>query len=122
MKHNTNNYLVIKVLLVGVIIMALVYLFHPEAGQFSLIINGEPVTNPVIQLAALPSLFAVLFFTGILALLAFFGVGLFMFLAVLIFALLGIFIIAPYTWPVLLIVFITIVVMSLGDNKVTDEE
>ena len=119
MKQNTNIYLVIKVLLVGLIITALVYLFHPAAGQFSIFINGDPVTNPIIQLAVFPSLFVVLFFTGILAILAFFGVGLFVFLSVLMFVLLGIFIFAPYTWPVLAIIFTTIIVMSLGNNKST---
>jgi len=119
MKQNTNIYFVIKVLLVGLIIAVLVYLSHPVAGQFSIIINGEPITNSIIQLAALPTLLAILLFTGILTALAFFGVGLFIFLSVLIFMLLGVFMMAPYTWPVLVIIFITIVVMSFGNNRNT---
>ncbi len=122
MKQNTDTYLVIKVLLVGIIIAALVYLFHPDTGQFSLIINGEPVSDPFIQLAALPSLFVVLFFSVIIALVAFFGVGLYIFLFLLLFVFLGIFILAPYTWPVLVIIFATIFVVSLGSNKNTNEK
>lgn len=122
MKRDRNIHLIIKVLLVGGLFATLIYLFHPAGGQFSVMINGEPVADPIVRLAAIPTLLAVLFFTGILTVLAFFGVGLFVFLAVLMFVLPGIFILAPYTWPVLVIVFITIVVMSLGNNKVTDEE
>ena len=117
MKWNTDTYLTIKVLLVGLIIAVLVYLLHPDTGQFSLIINGEPVANPFIKLAALPSLLVVLFFTVIITLAAFFGVGLYIFLFLLLFVFLSVFILAPYTWPVLIIIFITIIVVSLGNNK-----
>jgi len=122
MKRNTDTYLIIKVLLVGLIIAALIYLLHPDTGQFSLIINGEPVTNPFIKLAALPSLLVVLFFTVIITLAAFFGVGLYIFLFLLLFIFLSIFIMAPYAWPVLNVIFITIIVLSLGNNKNTNEE
>ena len=117
MVMNKKTSLAVKVLLIGSLVAALIYLFHPAAGQFSIIINGEPVTNPIIQLAAFPTLLAILLFTGILTALAFFGIGVFMFLSVLIFMLLGIFMIAPYAWPVLTVIFITIVVMSFGNNK-----
>jgi len=120
MKRNTNTYLVIKVLLVGLIIAALAYFLHPATGQFSIFINGEPITSPIVQLAAFPSLLAVLLFTGILAILAFLGVGLFVFLGVLFFMIVGVFIFAPYTWPILAIIFIMIVVVSFGNNKSTN--
>ena len=45
MQRNQNTYLIIKILLVGGFITSLIYLFHPEAEQFSLIINGEPVAE-----------------------------------------------------------------------------
>ncbi len=122
MKLNAGSYLAIKVLLVGLIIAALVYLFHPDTGQFSLIVNGEPVTNSFIKLAALPSLLMVLFFTIIITLAAFFGVALYIFLFLLLFVFLSIFIMAPYAWPVLIVVFITIIAVSLGNNKNINEE
>ncbi len=117
MKRNADNYFIAKILLLGLISAALVYLFHPSGGQFSIIINGEPVTNPIIQLAAFPSLLIVLFFTAILTIIAFMGAGLFIFLTILIFVLFGIFMFSPYTWPVLAVIFITIIIMSLGSNK-----
>jgi hypothetical protein len=56
-------------------------------------------------------------FTGLLVLLAFLGVGMMLFLGALLFAVLGIFIIAPYLWPVLAIIFLVILLMSLGRDK-----
>jgi len=117
MLTHKKTYFAIKVALIGLLIAGLVYSFHPAAGHFSIIINGEPVANPMVQLAAFPALLAILLFTGILTALTFFGVGLFMFLSVLVFMLLGVFIVAPYTWPVLIVIFIMIIVMSLRDGE-----
>ena len=80
-------------------------------------INGEPVADPIVHFAAIPTLLAVLFFTGILMVLAFLGAGLFIFLAALMFMMLGIFIVAPYSWPVLVIIILMIALMSFGDKK-----
>ena len=117
LKPNRNNHLIIKILLVGGFIASLIYFFHPEAGQFSVIINGEPVADPLVHFAAIPTLLAVLFFTGILMVLAFFGVGLLIFLGTLLFMIFGIFIVAPYFWPMLVIIFLMIALMSHGNNK-----
>ena len=117
MKQNRNIHLIIKVLLVGGLFATLTYLFHPAGGQFSVMINGEPVADPIVRFAAIPTLLAVLFFTGILTVLAFFGVGLFIFLAALMFMMLGFFVVAPYSWPVLLIIILMIALMSFGDKK-----
>lgn len=117
MQGNRNTHLIIKILLVGGLITSLIYLFHPETGQFSVIINGEPVADPLIRFAAIPTILTVLFFTCILMVLAFFGIGLLMFLGVFLFMMFGIFILAPYSWPILLIVFLVIALMSLPENK-----
>ncbi|MDD5461190.1 MAG: hypothetical protein PHG00_06105 [Methylococcales bacterium] len=106
-----------KILAVGGLIAALVYFFHPGTGQFSLVINGQPVAEPLVRFAAIPALLIVMFFTAVLMLLAFFGVGLFIFLAALAFFGWGVFIVAPYFWPVLAIIFLIILLMSFGDNK-----
>lgn len=117
MQDNRKTHLIIKILLVGGLITSLIYLFHPETKQFSVIINGEPVANPLIRFAAIPTILTVLFFTGILMVLAFFGIGLLIFLGAFLFMMLGVFIIAPYSWPILLIVFLVIALMSLTENK-----
>jgi len=117
MKRNRNINLIIKVLLIGSLLATLTYLFHPAGGQFSIMINGEPVADPIVHFAAIPTLLAVLFFTGILMVLAFLGAGLFIFLAALMFMMLGIFIVAPYSWPVLVIIILMIALMSFGDKK-----
>ncbi|MGZ8187012.1 MAG: hypothetical protein ACXWTL_11240, partial [Methylobacter sp.] len=68
--------------------------------------------------AAIPTLVAIIFITGILTLLLFFGVGILMFLAALIFAMLGIGLVAPYFWPILLIIFlITALMVLINSNK-----
>ena len=56
-------------------------------------------------------------FIGILMFLAFLGVGMFMFMAALVFIMLGVFMVAPYFWPVLVIIFLVIVLMSIGATK-----
>ncbi|MGZ8223949.1 MAG: hypothetical protein ACXW0H_02555 [Methylobacter sp.] len=118
MKDQRNNRLITKVLIIGVLIAVLSYLFHPGAGQLSMMINGEPVADPLVHFAAIPTLLAVIFITGILTLLLFFGVGILMFLAALIFAMLGIGLVAPYFWPILLIIFlITALMVLINSNK-----
>ena len=119
MKRNNSNNRVIKTLLIGVLIASIIYLFHPAEGIFSVMINGEPIADPIVHLAAFPILFTVLFFTGILLVLAFFGAGLLIFLSALMFMILGVFFIAPYSWPVLVIVLLIIVLMSFDDDKNT---
>ncbi len=114
-QHNSN--IILKILVIGGFIAALVYFFHPGTGQFSLIINGQPVADPLSRFAAIPALLTVMFFTAVLMLLAFLGVGMLMFMAALGFFMLGVFFIAPYFWPVLAIIFLVILLMSLGNNK-----
>ncbi len=118
MKLDRNTHLVIKILLIGGLIASLIYLFHPSAGQFSVMINGEPVADPLTRFAVIPTIFAVLFFTGIFMVLVFLGAGLLIFLGTLIFMMFGIFLMAPYSWPVLMIIFLMIILMSF-DNKNT---
>lgn len=112
-----NNHFILKILLIGGFIAALVYFFHPAVGQITLIINGEPVADPLIRFAAIPTLLIAMLFTGALMLLAFLGVGMVMFMTALGFVMLGIFMVAPYFWPVLVIVFFIILLMSLGNTK-----
>jgi hypothetical protein len=116
MPENQNNHLILKTLVIGGLIATLVYFFHPGVGQFSLIINGSPVAEPILGFAAFPALLTVMFFTAMLMVLAFLGVGMVLFLAALGFTLLGVFIIAPYVWPMLAIIFLIIVIMSV-DKK-----
>jgi len=116
MKFNQNRPLLIRILLIGVVIAILIYLFHPAAGEFTIQLNGEPVISPLARFAAFPAFFVVLFFTAILMLFAFLGVGLLIFIGVLTFMMFGIFFIAPYSWPFLMVIFLIIVIMSF-DKK-----
>jgi hypothetical protein len=61
-----NRHLIIKLLIAGCLIAFLAYLFHPDVGQFSLTINGEPVAEPLARLAALPTLLMVILLTALL--------------------------------------------------------
>ena len=112
-----NSNLILKIVVIGSLIAGLVYFSHPGVGRFSLIINGEPVADPLIRFAALPAVLIAMLFTGILMVLAFLGVGMFVFMAALIFIMLGIFIVAPYFWPILIIIFLVIALMSFGNNE-----
>jgi hypothetical protein len=117
MSKQRKNYLIFKILFMGGFIASLVYFFHPSSEQFSLIINGEPVADPLTRFTAIPSLLIVMLFTSVLMVLAFIGVGVFMFIAAIAFSMLGVFIVAPYFWPVLVIIGFIIVFMSFDNDK-----
>ncbi|PKM10466.1 MAG: hypothetical protein CVV13_12925 [Gammaproteobacteria bacterium HGW-Gammaproteobacteria-3] len=108
MEHRRNNKLMLKVLMVGLVIAILSYLFHPDVGQFSIMINGEPVADPLVHFAAIPAFLVIMLMTGVLMLLLFLGVGVFIFMTATFIALLGIAIAAPFFWPILLIIFLII--------------
>jgi hypothetical protein len=86
-------------------------------GSLSLIINGVPVAEPLARFAVIPTLLLVLAFTALLSLLLFFGVGLLMFFSAMLFVFFGIVLDAPYFWPVLVIIFLMIVLMSIEIGK-----
>jgi len=94
-----------------------VYFFHPEVNQFSLVINNEPVADPLIRFAALPTLIVSSLFIAILMLLAFLGVGIFIFITALVFIIVSVCFMVPYLWPLLAFIFIVIAIMSVGSHK-----
>ena len=112
-QHISKHKLLTKVLIVGLVIAILSYLFHPDVGQFSIMLNGEPVADPLVRFAAMPTFLLIMLITGILMVLLFLGVGLFIFMVAMIIALLGIAIAVPFFWPILLIIFLIIALMSL---------
>ena len=115
--NQPHSSLVVKIVFVGVLIAALIYLFHPGVGQLSLIINGQPVPESLARLAAIPTLLLVLGMTVFLSLLMFFGVGLIVFFGALLFAFFGLILVAPYFWPILVIIFLVVVLMSIGGGN-----
>ena len=118
MEHKSNKKLITKVLIIGGIIAILSYLFHPGVGQFSVMINGEPVAEPLVRFAAIPIFLVFMLITGLLMVLLFLGAGALMFLAAMFFAFAVCFVIAPYFWPVLVIIFLIIALMAFSnDNK-----
>lgn len=116
MKQERHS-LISTVFIMGVVIAILSYLFHPDVGVFRLFVNGEPVDDAVVRFAAIPSALVVMLISGILAVLLFFGVGLVMFFIALFFAMLGVFLIAPFFWPVLVIIFLMFALMSVGSKQ-----
>jgi hypothetical protein len=116
MKRQGNNKLIIKVLIVGLVIAILSYLFHPDIGQFSIMMNGAPVANPLVRFAAIPTFLVIMLITGILIVLLLLGVGAYLFMAIIFIALLGIAIAMPFFWPILLIIVLIIVLMSFSHN------
>ncbi|MGZ5050211.1 MAG: hypothetical protein ACXWF8_03070 [Methylobacter sp.] len=109
--------LVRTILAVGLVVAALSYLFYPGTGQFSLMLNGEPVAEPLVRFAALPTAMLVMAVTGILIMLLFLGIGLFMFLFAVVLAMLGIFIMAPYFWPVLVIIVLVAALIAASNRS-----
>ncbi|MGR9046917.1 MAG: hypothetical protein ACU83N_16675 [Gammaproteobacteria bacterium] len=116
MTDRSNRHWVTKILVIGIFIAILVYLFHPGVGQLRLIVNGETMPEPLARLAAIPTLLLVLAVSAVLSLLLFFGVGLFIFLGALFFAFFGLMVVAPYFWPMLIIIFLVIALMAIGNE------
>jgi energy-converting hydrogenase Eha subunit A len=112
MESKRNKRLVIRVFIIGLAIAMLSYLFHPEIGQLSVMVNGEPIADPMVRFAAVPTFLIIMGLAVILTVLLFFGIGLFMFLGAGFIALMACVLMAPYIWPVLLIIFLIIALMS----------
>jgi hypothetical protein len=116
MEHQRNNKLIIKVLIAGLLIAILSYLFHPDVGEFSIMMNGVPVADPLVRFAAVPAFLVIMLITGALMVLLFLGVGMFLFMAAAFIALIGIGIVVPFFWPILLIIFLIIMLMSFSHS------
>ncbi|WAR44349.1 immunoglobulin domain-containing family protein [Methylomonas rapida] len=106
-----------KIIALGCLLAALLYGFHPEVGQFTLLINGQPITNPVFRLAAGPALFVTLLFVAGLSALALLGMGMMIFLGFVGLVFLALIFIAPYFGPVLLLFCLIIAILSAGGTK-----
>ncbi len=117
MEYKRNTKLITKVLTVGVAIAVLSYLFHPEVGQLNVILNGQPIADPLVRFAAIPTFLVILGLTVILTILLFIGIGMFMFLGAIFVSLAFCFVMAPYFWPVLAIIFLIIVLMSIDSSN-----
>ncbi|MFA5984311.1 MAG: hypothetical protein WC782_09865 [Methylococcaceae bacterium] len=113
MKHP----LIISVLVISAVLAVLSYLFHPDIGVLQLNINGKQVSDPFIRMAAIPSAIVVMLLVGLLSVLLFMGIGLFIFFIALFFALLGVFFITPSFWPILVLVFLLMLLLSSGQQK-----
>jgi hypothetical protein len=110
--HNLLIKLLVVLVVVGLVIAIFSYLFHPDVGQFSIMMNGTPVADPLVRFAAIPTFLVVMLITGVLMVLLFLGVGVFIFMVATFIALLGIAIVVPFFWPILLIIFLIIALMS----------
>ena len=118
MENQRKNKLMTKVFIIGLVVAILSYLFHPDVGQFSITMNGEPVADPLVRFAAIPSFLVIMLITVVLMVLLFVGVGVFLFMAAIFLAFAGIAVVEPFFWPILLIIFLIIALTSFGrDDK-----
>lgn len=113
---NTSG-LLVKIALLGALLAFLAYLFHPATGHFSMTINGEPVADPLARSAVLPAFIGVLVFTVFLGMLVMLGVGTLILILFLVFGIAGIGLMAPYLWPLLVIILLVYLLASLGRGK-----
>ena len=118
MEQPRNKKLITKVFTVGLIIAFLSFLFHPDAGSFSIMMNGEPVgDDPLVRMAVIPAFLLIMLITGVLMTLVFLGVGVFLLIAAIFIAFAVIAVAEPFFWPVLLIIFLIIILMSFSHNN-----
>ncbi|MCX7099083.1 MAG: hypothetical protein NTV43_14375 [Methylococcales bacterium] len=109
-KHNVK--LLVKVLILGVVVALLSYLFHPEVGHISMVLNGQTISDPMVRLAAVPTFLVVMGLTALLMVVLFLGVGIVIFFGMLVFAFLICALLAPYFSPMLMIIFLFIALMA----------
>jgi len=109
--------LILKIVLLGLLLALLVYVFHPDGGHVSLTINGEPVTDPLARIAAVPAFLAILLLTGLLAGLVILGMGTFLLIGLVLLGAAGIALAVPTFWPVLVIVILAVSLASLGGRE-----
>jgi hypothetical protein len=117
MKPKRNSTLITKVLIIGAVIAVLSYLFHPDVGQLMVSFNGQPVADPLVRFAAVPSFLLMMFLTGLLMLLLFLGVGAMMFIVVLVAAFAFGVMLVPYFWPMLVIIFLIIALTAVSHDE-----
>jgi hypothetical protein len=113
MMDGKKSRLLLKIILAGLLLALLAYLFHPDAGHLSLTINGAPVADPLTRVAALPAVLVILLLTAILTGLVILGVGGLLLLGLAFMGAVGIAIVIPYFWPVLAIVLLVMALASL---------
>jgi hypothetical protein len=106
MEHQGKSKLMKKVFIVGLVIAIFSYLFHPDVGRFSLMMNGTPVAGPLVHFAAIPTFLVIMLITSVVMVLLFLGVGVFITIAAIFTALLMIAFVVPFFWPILLIIFL----------------
>ncbi len=109
--------LILKIVLLGLLLALLAYLFHPDGGHVSLTINGEPVTDPLARIAAVPAFLAILLLTGLLAGLVILGMSTFLLIGLVLLGAAGIALAVPTFWPVLVIVILAVSLASLGGRE-----
>jgi hypothetical protein len=109
--------LVLKIVLLGLLLALLAYVFHPDGGHVSLTINGEPVTDPLARIAAVPAFLAIVLLTGLLAGLVILGMGTFLLIGLVLLGAVGIALAVPTFWPVLVIVILAVSLASLGGRE-----
>jgi hypothetical protein len=109
--------LILKIVLLGLLLALLVYVFHPDGGHVSLTINGEQVTDPLARIAAVPAFLAILLLTGLLAGLVILGMSTFLLIGLVLLGAAGIALAVPTFWPVLVIVILAVSLASLGGSE-----
>ena len=117
MMEGKRTRLILKIVLAGLLLALLAYVFHPDVGHLSLTINGEPVADPLARVAVIPAILVILLLTGILAALVMLGVGGLLLIALALTGAAGIAIVLPYFWPVLAIVVLVIGLASMDGKR-----
>ena len=86
MEYKRNSKLITKILIVGAVIAVLSYFFHPEVGQLSVTVDGNPISDSFVRFAAIPTFLLILGLAAFLTILLFLGIGFFMFIGAMFFA------------------------------------
>lgn len=104
--------LILRILLIGGLFALLSFLFHPHTGNLHITLNGDELTSPISQTAAIPLFMGIFCFALLLAVIAFLGAGTLVLIIFIFFGFVGLSVMAPFLLPFMFVALLVYVALS----------
>ena len=104
--------LMLRILLVGGLFALLSFLFHPYTGHLNISLNGNQLTSPVAQVAAIPMLMGIFCFALLLAAFVFLGASTLILIFFIFAGFAGLSVMAPFLIPFMFVALLVYVALS----------
>jgi len=104
--------LILRILLIGGLFAVLSFLFHPHTGNLNISLNGNQLTSPFAQLAAIPLLMGIFCFALLLGVFAFLGASTLLLIFFVFAGFAGLSVMAPFLIPFMFVALLVYVALS----------